>query len=119
LIVQRKDPDDPTSYCGIFTTQNIEEDEDLRFVPWNTIITAGKDSHHCEDGGSSSQYDADIVDTAFRLLHEMNQGNNAHYAPSINLLCAQSISLPSSWSLGGREYFDSIIENNMFPKERY
>jgi hypothetical protein len=118
LIVRHKDPDDPTSYRGLFTTQNIEEDEDLCFVPWNTIITAGKDDYHQEDGGSSSQYDATIVDTAFRLVHEMNQGNNSHYVPYINLLRTQSISSPSSWSLAGREYFESIIEN-MFPKRRY
>ena len=119
LIIRNKDPDDPTSYRGIFTTQNIEEDEDLCFVPWNTIISAGKSNHEENDGeGSSSQYDASIVDTVFHLVHEMKYGNDSHYTPYINLLRTQTISSPSSWSLNGREYFESMIKN-IFPKHRY
>jgi hypothetical protein len=121
IIIRNKIPGDPSTCRGIFTTKDIAEGEDLCFIPWNVIITAGKivpEEEYNDDGSRSSAYDASIVDTIFHLLHEMNQGSESHFAPYINFLKSQSISAPSSWSLKGREYLETMI-GHIFPSQRY
>lgn len=108
LEIRRADPNDPESHYGMFTNEDLDQDELLVRIPDECKLT-------------SEMENPDWVCTTTRNLHrEMLLGDESKYAPFVNYLKDQPQGqLPSAWSkesldllfkvTGGELYDDSQI----------
>jgi SET domain len=99
--------DNSTMYRGVFTIQDIHEGDQLCFIPWNTILGPGQIDNH--------EWDASIDETVFHLAHEMEAGQQSFFAPYLNVIRSQQITVPSAWSLPGRTLLQQLVGDLLPP----
>jgi hypothetical protein len=100
-----------SSYRGIFVNADIRKGDYICFIPWSTIIGAGR-----WDDEEQGMYDGNFEETAFHLLHELNLGAESQYAPYTDYIRSQRITVPSAWSLPGREFLSEMLGEHLPPR---
>ena len=103
------DESDPSSYTGMFATEDIPAGRTILSIPPETFITPGHDVY--ED-------DHPNCDTVAKLAREMKLGNASAYAPYTTYLLSQEDGqLPSDWSDEGKEMLSEVIGEHLPPKD--
>jgi len=99
---RRAVPGDPSSFFGIFTTDDIVEGELLTSVPWKCIINESDNSDelnlyfHCA--------------SKRKLISEMRKGDKSFYEPYTKYLLNQPRGkIPSDWSNAGKRLLEGVI----------
>jgi hypothetical protein len=102
LQMRRLDPSDPSSFFGMYTNDDIEEDEVLLRVPYSMVLT-------------SEEEDPDVsiitCPTVRNLIEQLKLKDESKYAPYVNYLLDTQPpgSMPSSWSEAGKALFKSVL----------
>jgi len=106
LEARHNDPNDPTSFIGLFSSDDIDQGEVLMKIPWDSLI------HH---GGR----DRIVCNTVFTLAEELRKGNESEYAPYMSYLLSRKTGLiPSFWSDAGMDLLTNI-EDGQFSHDEY
>ena len=113
LEIRRVDPEDPTSYMGVFVKDPIEAKESLFVIPRDCFIhvfdTAETNPFEKTDETSYDTYHADLCKLANKLMGEMKLGDKSEYAPYIKYLQTQKPGqLPANWSPQGKELLREV-----------
>ena len=103
LEMRRMDPEDPTSFFGMFAKGDFKKGDLLIRVPTDLILKSGED----ED----EEVRALNCGLAFNLAEQINLKDDSPYAPYINyLLDTQPPGmLPSAWSAQGKNLLTSVL----------
>ena len=91
IEIRRVNPEDPTSYMGVFVREPIEAKESLFVIPRDCFIhvfdTAETQQTNNEaDDISYETYNADLCKLANKLMNEMKLGEKSEYAPYVAYL---------------------------------
>jgi hypothetical protein len=108
-------------YRGVFAKKNIEEGQKLSHVPWRCLIGAWNEDEEEDEEEEEEDgfYDAEASDTIFNLDREMKLGSKSFFAPYIDILRSQRITVPSAWSLEGRELLEQMLGDYLPPSNTY
>jgi len=103
LEMRRMDPEDPTSFFGMYAKGDFKEGDLMIRVPTDLILNSGED----ED----EEVRALNCGLAFNLAEQINLKDDSPYAPYINyLLDTQPPGmLPSAWSAQGKRLLTSVL----------
>ena len=103
LQIRRADPTDPTSYFGVFATEDIQPMEELMRIPESATIWAEKPDDE-PDGNKL------LCDLAHVLMKELKLGDKSDFAPFIKYLLEQERGqLPATWTEVGRELISELV----------
>jgi hypothetical protein len=105
--IRRGNPDDPTSYVGIFAKELIEEGDVLAQIPWEFIISAKEFDGEDDDDELTTML---MCGTVRNLAAEMKKGAQSKHAPYVQYLLNQTEGqLPSAWSEEGKRLLVDIL----------
>ncbi len=102
LEMRRMDPDDPTSFFGMFAKGDFRQGDLMIRVPPQMILDSdGFEEHLAMNCG-----------TARNLAKQLKLGNESAYAPYVNYLWDTQPpgQLPSAWSDAGQKLFTKVLK---------
>lgn len=114
LEIRRVDPDDPTSYMGVFAREPIEAKESLFVIPRDCFIhvfdtAETRQTNSNNDETTYETYNADLCKLANKLMREMKLGEKSEYAPYVAYLQTQKPGqLPVNWSPQGKDLLRKV-----------
>jgi len=98
--IRRWNPDDPTSYFGVFANAPIKKDEVLMRIPGKLKIQLVDD----DEGEDWESYEHMICELGWMLKDEYDKGDESDYLPYVNYLKSQAHGqIPATWSSAGQE----------------
>lgn len=111
LEIRKFEPDNPKSYLGVFTTDDIKVKESLFTIPQSCYIqvfdTAEDSGNEVED--QETPYYNNLCKLSHKLMGEMNLGDSSEYAPYVAYLKTQKKGqLPVNWSKAGKDIMRKI-----------
>lgn len=111
---RRAIPGDPSSYFGIFATEDIKEGELLTSVPWSCVIIRSND-----ESDESDDEQGELYCSSYRLLmKEIRKGDKSFFAPYTSYLLKQPRGkLPSDWTEAGKSVLKEVIGDSLPPKD--
>ena len=103
LEMRRMDPNDPTSFFGMFVNTDIDEDETLLKIPTSMIINSGLENPNRDPMECA---------TVYNLINELKLGDKSKYAPYVNYLkdTQPPGQLPSAWSQAGKDLLLRVLK---------
>ncbi|CAJ1948593.1 unnamed protein product [Cylindrotheca closterium] len=94
--IRRLDPEDPSSYFGVFANAPIQENEILMRIPGELKI-------QIVDDGNDWEYDEEVCELSWMLKAEFEKGDKSKFLPYINYLRTQvEGQIPGAWSSAGQ-----------------
>ena len=114
IEIRRVNPEDPTSYMGVFVREPIEAKESLFVIPRDCFIhvfdtAETKQTNNEADDISYETYNADLCKLANKLMNEMKLGEKSEYAPYVAYLQTQKPGqLPVNWSQQGKDLLRKV-----------
>jgi len=109
--IRRVNPDDPSSYMGVFVREAIETKESLFVIPRDCYIHVFDTAIEMdpEDEAVEDAYLSNLCQLATKLMDEMKLGEASDYAPYIAYLKTQTPGqLPANWSPQGKELLRKV-----------
>jgi len=98
--IRRWNPDDPTSYFGVFANAPIKGDEVLMHIPDKIKMQLIDDD---EGDGNGESYEYSVCGLSWMLQDEFEEEDESDYLPYINYLKTQARGqLPATWSPVGQ-----------------
>jgi len=118
--IRRMDPSDPTSYFGVFASQDLDVGEVVMKIPGEIKLHIEDedvdedddedDEEDDDDDDDSDNPREDMCELAWALQREFTMGDDSDYSPYVNYLKAlpRSTTSPSMWSDAGKELLMNV-----------
>lgn len=100
LVFRRIDPSDPSSRFGVFTSEDIDEQELLLKLPAESYFRVE----------STGSYDEDVCALKELILKEIHIGDDSKFASYINFVKSLDLKkLPALWSDTGKQLLEDML----------
>jgi hypothetical protein len=105
-------PDDPSSPCGVFAKQEIEEGETIATIPWELIIKDPKRDERDGKVGGWSKDDCGVIREVMKAITAAED----EMTPYGKYLLAQPQNYTVGfWSKEGQKFFEEMTDNYLPP----
>jgi hypothetical protein len=113
IDIRRADPADPSSYFGVFATENIYQGEELMIVPSSAMIWAPPPEYDPDDDDDDEEFDEEyevLCELTHALMEELKLGEESKYAPFVSYLKGQERGqIPATWTEPAKELISEIV----------